>query len=351
MLDGDRPRPNVPRSVAVCVLPMATLPTMEDEALAVGRRDMAAVTTTAARVLGADQLEFDPLGLRLIPHLEGAVGVRPAMDLRSQVLPFAQGTVPYVPQVFHHDPPRTHTDRVANQCLTCPMEQVRGYGCLVARQSPKETPGTTGANRLDGGADAPDATTVVVQHPTAIEKCPGIPRIGRRKQPLHPRIDSDNGPRRFRLRNLDLIGQDQIPLATDPLELGILPAKTRQRPGIQNRKNLAPQRHPAPATGKIPLPDQRHDGAAVNRQNPPVVGLGRLIRGSHRLAQRTRQLRSQPKLAKPRIKSRLKPVRIQLPRPKNNLGKPVGRLDPVHNHRIRLAAPLHFQLDCPHSFH
>ena len=312
---------------------------------------MTAGTTPTACVAGADRFQFNADSSSLVCNLESHIGVWPSVNFGSEVFPFLEQTVSNIAQVFYHDLPRFDFNGVANQCLTCLVEQVRGYGSLVPGHPSQEPPGIFGANRLDSRTSASDARTTVIQFTPVVEKWFGGCRVGSDKHSLYSHINSDNTALGPRLWNLNLTGEDQIPLLAHTFELGILPTSIGHGTRVGNGKNLSPKCNSFIGAVEIPLPDNRHHGASELGQAPSLVSLGRLVGSTHSLAQRTSQLRRKAHLTEVGVVGFCESVRVQLLSFEGNFRQPVRGLQPNDEESISFCAAGNFELDCADCFH
>lgn len=124
---GDRPRANILRRFLVCIALVAALLTTEVQPSPVGCRDITAGVTPPACVAGTDLLHGDSDSCGLVFDLESHIGVGPSVNFGSEVFPLLERTVSNIRQVLYYDLPCPDFNRVADQCLTCLVEQVRGY--------------------------------------------------------------------------------------------------------------------------------------------------------------------------------------------------------------------------------
>jgi len=348
---GDRPRPDVLRGLAVCVVLVAALLTTEAQAFPVRCRDMAAGTTPTACVARTDRFQFNSNGGCLVCDLESHIGVRPSVNLGTQVLPFAQRTVSYILQVFDHDLSCSDFNRVADQCLTCCVEQVRCYGSLVPGHPFQESPSTSGANRLNSSAGAPDTRTTVIQHPAVEEKWFGVCRVGSDQHSLDAEITADNAALGLWLGDLDFVSQAEKPLPADALDLGVFPCAFRQWAGISNGQKFTPKRDAFLGAIEVPLPHHRDHGAGELSQSPSLVRSGGLVGSADCFAERAGQLRRQPHLPEVGVVGFCQSIRVQFLGLEDNVGKPVRRLQPNSKQPVSFCAAGNFELDCADCFH
>ena len=349
--NGDRPRPNVFRGLTVCIVLVATLLTAELQAFPVRCRDMAAGTTPTACIAGTDRLQFDADSSSLVSDLESHIGIRPAVDFGTEVFPLTQRTVSNVLQVLYHDAPSSNLNRVADQCLTCSVEQVCGYGSLMPGHPSQESPGTSGANRLDSGAGAPDTGAAVIQHPAVEEKCFRMVRVGSDKHPLDPHIDADDTTFGLRFWNLDFVSQAEEPLFPDAFDLGVFPCAFRQWAGISNGQKFTPKRDTFLGAIEVPLPHHRDHGAGELSQPPTLVRLGSFVSGADGFADRAGQLRRQPHLPEVGVVGFCQSIRVNLLNLEGNIGKPVCRLQPNNKQSVSFCAAGNLELACSNCFH
>lgn len=349
--DRDRPRSNVLRCLTVCVVLVAALLTTEVQAFSVRCRDMAAGTTPTACVARTDRFQFNSNGGCLVCDLESHIGVRPSVNLGTQVLPFAQRTVSYILQVFDHDLSCSNFNRVADQCLTCCVEQVRCYGSLMPGHPFQESPGTSGANRLNSSAGAPDTRTTVIQHPAVEEKWFGVCRVSSDQHSLDAEITAYNAALRLRFGNLDFVSQAEKPLVAYTLDLGVFPRTFRQWARIGNSEKLTPKCDAFIGAVKIPLPHRRDNSAGKLGQLPTLVRFGGLVGSADCFTKRAGQLRWQAHLPQVGVVGFCQPVRVQFLGLEGYIGKPVCGFQPSSKQPVGFCAAGNLELDCADCFH
>jgi len=312
---------------------------------------MAAGTTPTACVAGADGLQFDSDSSSLIGDLESHIGIRPAVNFGTEVFPLAQRTVSNVLQVLDHDAPCSNLNRVADQCLTCRVEQVRGYGSLMPGHPSQEPPGTSGANRLDSGAGAPDTRTTVIQHPAVEEKWFGVCRVGSDQHSLDAEITADNAALGLRFGNLDFVSQAEKPLVAYTLDLGVFPVALWQWAGIHDGQKFPPKCDAFFGAIEIPLPYRRDNGTGKLRKPPTLVRLGGLVGGADGFAEGAGKLGRQPHLSEVGVVSFCQSIRVQLLGLEGNIGKPVCSFQPNSKQSVSFCAAGNLELDCADCFH
>jgi len=348
---GDRPRSNIFRGLAVGIVLMAAPLTTEVQAFPVGCRDMTAGTTPTACVAGTDRFQFNADSRSLVCNLESHIGVWPSVNFGSEIPPLAQRTVSNVREFFYHDLSCPDLNRVADQCLRGGVQEHSGYGSLVPGHPSQEPPGISGANRLDSRTSASDARTTVIQFTPVVEKWFSVCRVGSDKHSLYSHIDSDNTALGPRLWNLNLAGEDQIPLLAHTFEPGILPSSIGHGARVGNGKDLSPKCNSFIGAVEIPLPDNRHHGASELGQAPFLVSLGRLVGSTHSLAQRTSQLRRKAHLAEVGVVGFCESVRVQFLSFEGNFRKPVRGLQPNDEESVSFCAAGNFEFDYADCFH
>jgi hypothetical protein len=107
------------------------------------------------------------------------------------------------------------------------VEQVHRYGSFVTTHALEQAPSTPSANGLDSRAFAADAGTAVVLHPSLEKECAVVRGVGSDQEALDAEVHANDTTLGFRLNDLNLMGETQIPDFSDPLDLGILPATFR----------------------------------------------------------------------------------------------------------------------------
>lgn len=290
MRSHNRPKADVFRCISVGIVLMAASTALEVQALAVGRGDESTLRAASRCVLGIDQLKSNAMGGCLILDKELPLSVWPAVDFGPEVFPFLERTVSDVAQVFNDDPLRSDTNRVADQLFRRKVEQRIRYGCLVPGHPSQESPGGLGANGLDGGAGAPDARTAVVK-PTAFEeKCFGVAGVGGGHQAFHAKVHANHTTIIFEFRDLNLVGEDKIPLLPDAFNLGILPSRLRDT-GANQFDWFSENGHALFVSGEVPSVSHRHGRFPVYRQFPAIVGFCGLVGGGNLTEKGASQLR------------------------------------------------------------
>ena len=348
---GDRPCPNILRGLTVCIVLVPALLATEAQAFPVRCRDMSAGTTPAACITGTNRFQFNPDCHSLVCDLESHIGVGPSMDFRAQVLPLTQRAVSYVVEFFNHDAPCSNPNRVADQCLTCYVEQVRCYGSLVPGHPFQESPGTSSANRLDSSAGAPDTRTTVIQHPAVEEKGFGVCRVGRNQHTFDSEVATHDAALGLWVWNLDRVSQAEEPLFADAFDLGVFPSPVRQWSRVCDRQKFSPKRDSLLGSVEVPPPHHRHHGTGELSQPPTLVRLGSFVGGADCFADGTRQLRRQPHFPEVGIMGFGQSIRVKLPGLEGNVGKPVRCLQPNSKQPVSLRAAGNLELDCVDCFH
>jgi putative transposase len=312
---------------------------------------MAAGTAPAACVTRTDRLQFNPNGGCLVCDLESHIGVWPAVDFGTEIFPLAQRTVSNVREFLHDDLSCTDFNRVADQCLTCCVEQVRCYGSLVPGHPFQESPGASGANRLDISASAPDARTTVIQHSAMEEKRFSVCRVCSNQHSLDTEITADNTAFCLGFRNLDFVSQAEKPLVADALDLGVFPCAFRQWAGVGYGQKFAPKRDAFFRAIEITLPYHRNHSAGEFCQTPTFVRLGSFVSSADRFADRAGQLRRQPHLSEIGVMSLGEPIRVQFFRLEGDGRKPICSFQPNSKQSVSFRAAGNLELDCADCFH
>ena len=351
MRSHNRPKTDVFRCISVGVILMAALTALEVQAFAVGCGDVATPGTSPAGVSGIDQFESNPFSSSLILDKELPSGIRPAVDLGSEVFALLERRVSDVAQVFTDDSLCSDGHSVADQLLTRLVEESIRYGCLVPGHPSQEPPGGFGANGLDGGAGAPDARTTVVK-PTAFEeKCLRVAGVGGGHQAFHAKVHTNNAPLCFGFRDFDLMGENQIPLVSDPTDFGILP------PGLGNTwtdqfDGFSEDGYALPVSGEVPAVGHGYGRFSVDCQFPTIVGLGSLVGGGNLAEQRTGKLRRELKLfTDGSVELIMQLPGVQLLGLEHDWGNPVQRVKiPEAQNGVMLHIPGKLDLDCTDCF-
>ena len=350
MLDGNRPCPDVLRGLAVGILSVAALLTAEVKADPVGRRDMATDTTSTACVFRTDDLSFNSKSLCFVPYLKSGLGVRPPVNFGPEVLSFAQRTVSDVRQVFHDNTPCSNFNRVANQCFRSDMQEMSRYGSFVTTHASQETPGRPSTNGLNSSASAPDARTAVIQHPAMKEKCFGVCAVGSDQHPLDPHVNAHNAALLLRVWDFNLVGEKQIPLLANPLELRIFPVFW-QRAWIVDHKQLTPKGDSFFRPIEITLPNYRHYRTREFCKFPFACGLGCLVSGTDNFAEGTRKLGWEVHPTQACVMSLGQTVGVKFLGIKHNFGNPISRFQPNAEHLVSFSAACNLDFGCSNNFH
>lgn len=296
MLDGNRPKSDVLRSIPVRIRSMAAFLALETQTMAVGCRDIATTRTTSRGVSRGNTLRLNPFRRRFVGNKELPLRVRPAVDFRPELLALLERTVSYIAQIFQDYSAGPNGDGILNQGFTSNMQKLFCYGCLPAGQTAQKPMGRSGANSLDRTASSSNTTAEVIKPPAVEEKCFGVGRTSGRHQALNTEIDTDQTASTFRFGNFYLVAKDQKPSFANSLKLGIFPAAKRQLLVTQIQR-LTPQAY-AFAFGNIEVAAPNNwDGRPYGlRQTPAPIGFGCFIGGDDYFAQRAGQLRSEPML-------------------------------------------------------
>lgn len=288
---GDRPCPNILRSLTVGIILVAALLATEVQTFPVGCRDISAGAAPTTCVTGADLFQSNSYSSSFVCDFVSHVSIRPSVNLRTKVLPLTQRTVSNILQVFYHDSPSSNFNRVSDQILTCHMKQVIRYGSLAPGHPFQESSGTSGSNRLDSGTGAPDTRATVIQCATVEEKRFSVSRVGGDKHPLNSHVNTNNAPNRFRLLNLNLVSQVQIPIISDALNLGVFPRTLWERARIIDCQNIPPKRNSLPCAIKVSAPHHGNCLAREFSQPPSLICLRRFVCCADIFTDRARQLR------------------------------------------------------------
>jgi putative transposase len=312
---------------------------------------MAAGTTPTACVARTDRFQFNSNGGCLVCDLESHIGVRPSVNLGTQVLPFAQRIVSYILQVFDHDLSCSDFNRVADQCLGGDMQEMPRYSSLMPGHPSQESPGTSGANGLNSSAGAPDTRTTVIQHPAVEEKWFGIGRVCGNQHSLDAHIDANNAAFGLGFRYLDFVSQAQEPLLPDTLDLGVFPCASWQWTRIGDSQKLTPKCDAFIGAVEIPLPHRRDNGTGKLRKPPTLVRLGGLVGGADGFAEGAGKLGRQPHLSEVGVVSFCQSVRVQFLGLEGYIGKPVCGFQPSSKQPVGFCAVGNLELDCADCFH
>lgn len=348
---GDRTRPKVLRGVQICIVLVAALLATEAQAFPIRCRDFTTPGATPTGIAGTDCFQFYSDSRSFVGDLESHISIRPSVDLGTQVSPFTQRPVSDVTEFFDHDLSCSDFNRVADQCLTCYVEQVRGYGSLMPGHPSQESPGTSGANRLDSGAGAPDTRTTVIQHPAVEEKWFCVGRIAGDQHSLNAEVAAYNTTLGLGFWNLNFVSQTKEPLLSNALNLGIFPRTLRQWSGIGDSENVTPKSDALLGSVEVSLPDRRNHGAGEARQSPSLVCFGGLVGGADSFAEGAGQLRGQAHLTQVGVVGFGETIRVQLLGFEGNVGKPVCGFQPNSKQSVSFCAAGNLELDCANCFH
>jgi hypothetical protein len=255
---------------------MAALAALEPQALAVGCRDVTTPGAATAGVARIDQLKPNTRRCRLVGNKKLPLGVGPAVDFGSEVLPFFERGVSHVAQIFADDPLCSNLNRVTDQVFARCVQERIGYGCLIPGHPSQEPPRTLGANRLDNGAAAPDTRTTVIQFPAFEEKGFLIMGVGRSHQPLHAKVHAHDTTFRLWLRDLDLVREKQIPLPAYTFDLGVFPTRVRN-PWADQFNQLPKNCDTFVVPREVTPVGDWHRRLFVDRQSPAIIGFGGFV--------------------------------------------------------------------------
>jgi putative transposase len=312
---------------------------------------MAAGATPTACVARANRLQFYADSRSLIGDLESHIGIWPAVDFGTEVFPLTQRTVSDIAEFFYNDAPCSNLNRVADQCLTCRVEQVRGYGSLMPGHPSQEPPGTSGANRLDSGAGAPDARTTVIQHPAVEEKWFGVHRVRGDQHPFDAEIAANDTTFGLRIGNLNFMREAQIPRLADTFDLGIFPCAFWQLTRIADSQEFTPKCDAFIGAVEVPLPHRRDDGTGKLRKPPTLVRLGGLVGSADGFAEGAGKLGRQSHFSEIGIVGFCQPIRVQFLSFEGNRRKPVCGFQPNSKQAVSFCAAGNLELDCADCFH
>jgi hypothetical protein len=347
---GDRPKANVFTRLTVGIVLVAALLATEAQTFPVGCRDMATGRTAPARVTRTNRFQFDTNSGSLVGDLESHIGIRPAVDFGTQVFPLTQRTVSYIAEFFDHDAPCSNLNRVADQCLGGDMQEMPRYGSFMPGHPLQESPGTSSANGLNSGADAPYTRAAVIQHPAVEEKCLGICRVGGGEHPLDAHIHANNAAFGLWFLNLNLMREAQVPNLSNPLNLGIFPTAFRYAGMLQNN-HFAKKGNSFPIAEKVAPVSQRHGWPLVYAQIPFTGSFQSFIACRDLAKQGTGQLRRQTEfLAHDSVKSAVQPIRVQFFGRKNLPGNPTSRSQVADNNSVHVRRVGQLYLDCADCF-
>jgi len=346
----NRPQPDILRAYTVAVILMSALAALEVQAFAVGCRDVTTPGAAPRSVSGVDLLKADSRSRAFVSNKELPLRIRPTVNLASQVLPLTQRPVPDIAEVFNGNRSCSIGDRVSNQLFRGSMEQRFRYGCLMATHASEKTPRAFGANGLDGRTFASDAGAAMVFHPAFEKECSVVNRVSRDHKPLDPEIDSDNTTFGLQFWNLNLVSENQIPLFSNTLELGVLPPILRDGRMIQDN-GLPKYRDSLSVLQEVTAIGQRHRGALVNSEAPLAQRLHRLVAGRHLTEKGAGKLGRQIELiADSGVEGTRQPIGVQLLRLKYLFGYPTSSSQIPDADRIQVRSALNLDLDCADCF-
>lgn len=346
----NRPQPDIFRAYTVAVILMPALAALEVQALAVGCRDVTTAGTTPRSVFGIDLLKADSRSRALVGNKELPLCIRPTVNLASQVFPLTQRPVPDIAEVLNGNRSCSIGDRVSNQLFRGSMEQRFCYGCLMATHASEKTPRAFGANRLDGHTFASNAGAAMVFHPAFKKECSVVSRVCSYQESLDPEVHTNNTALGLGFGNINLVGEDQIPLFTSTFELGILPPGFRDSRMIQDNR-LPEYRDALPVLQEVAAEGQRQRGALVNSEVPLAGRLHRLVAGRHLPEEGAGKLGRQLKLlADDGVESTRQTIGVQLLRREDLFGYPASSRKIPDADRIQVRNVLNLDLDCANCF-
>lgn len=350
MRQGDRPRPNILRGIAVGVVAVVALLAAEAQAITVGRRYMAAGIAATACVSGIDQLQVNSNGSSLVSDLESGIGVWPAMDFGSEVFPLVERRISNVAQVFKYDTTCTNLNRVTDQCLGCDMQEMSRYGSLMPAHAPEEATGGTSANGLNGCAGATNAGATVIQHPALEEKCLGVIRVGGDEEALDSCVHANDAPIRLRLWDINFVDEADEPNLTDALYLGVLPSGLRDVRMLQCNRS-AQYGYSGLGSAEVPPVSYGHHWGTVCAETPLSECLQCLVAGRNLTKERTSKLGRDAKLLTYNAVERfVQPIRVQLFGFEHLPGHPAGGSQIASGHLIKMFRFTDLALYCSNSF-
>jgi hypothetical protein len=215
----------------------------------------------------------------------------------------------------------------------------------------QESPGTSGAYRLDGGAGAPDASAVVIEFTPVVEKWFGVLRVGGNQHPLDAHIHPDDAHLSLRFRDLDLVGKEQIPLLPHALDLGIFPTPFGERAGVKHLDKLAENCQTLVGSGKVPSVREVHHWPSEYRQFPRPVGFGGFVGCTYPLKQTARKLGGKSHFSNARVMLLLQLLSVQLSGLKDDTGNPIQGVEPHGQEGIHIGTLSELQLNGANRLH
>ena len=349
MRQGDRPRSNVLRGIAVGIITVSALLAVEVKSFAIGCRDMAAGIAATACVLGINQFRFDSDCRSLVTDLESGFSIRPSMYLGSEIFPIIERRVSNVAQVLKNDTTSTDFNRVTDQCFRCDMQEMSRYGSLMPTHSPKKATRGTSANGLNGCAGAPNASSTVIQHPALEEKCLGVGRVGGDQQAFDPSVHANDTAFGLEFRNLNLVTQAEIPDPSNSLHLGVLPSGFREaRMGQCDASSK--DGNASLGAPEVPPVSQRHHGRPVGAEPPLSESLQCLVAGRDLPEQGAGKLGRNPELLPDSpVEGFVQPIGVQLLRLEDLFRHPAGGGKILDHHGVQIFSLSNLTLQCPDS--
>ena len=346
----DRPKANVFTRLTVGIILVAAFLTAEAQTFPIGCRDMAAGRTAPACVTRIDLFHADANSSGLVVQKEQGLSIRPAVDFGAEVFSLFERCISDIAQILHNDAPCARFNRVADQLLTCHMEQVHRYNSFITAHAPQQAASGTSANGLDSSAGAPDTGAAVIQHPAVEEKCFTIGRVGCHEHTLDAHIHANNAALGLEFRNLNFVCETQIPNLANALDLGIFPAGFGYARVLQS-DGLAKNGDAFSVAEQVTAISQWHRWPFIDAQIPFAESLQSFVTGRHLAEQGAGQLRRQPEfLAHGCVESAVQPIRVQFFGLEHLLGNPTRRRQIADDNRIHVRRVGQLYLDCANSF-
>jgi hypothetical protein len=267
-----QPRCNVDCTITVCIiLPIAGFAS-KFQAIPIGCLCMTTLWTSLARIGRTHEIHANTFRNSLVANEKLAHSKRPAMISGSLFVMSWLFAVANASEVFHHDSLCTNRLGKSNQSLTCDVEHLMRYGFFSSTQTLQATMSRASANAGYFGSGLTDTKTTMVKCSTL--DIQGFVRFWFYgcQQVLLSTVNTNNSPLGFHLWNVDVDGENKIPLPIEQFELAVTPLTNGNATAFVFGDGT-PDGHSVASDVEVSLPADRHVELLVDSEVPLLIGL------------------------------------------------------------------------------
>jgi len=211
------------------------------------------------------------------------------MNLRAMLLAALHRAALDALQILHHNLTCIHGFSKGHQSLRGDVEEVPCYGSLSIPQPLQKAAGRAGANTSNSSFNLADTCPVMVECTSSDIQCFVRFWLNGHKEILNSRIYANYCSSSFKLWDIDLNGQDNIPLLTNEFEFGVTPSAAGNWATFEISL-YSPNRQTILGKVEITFPADGRSDFLKNSQSPSPCRFGGSIKTNNVSEQRTGNL-------------------------------------------------------------